>query len=86
MAEWVATPEKVFTRWCVVERHDGRTVRVVADNLTPEEAALIANAGAVRDALEEMLNAALEERLPSDEVRRRAMDVFLASQGVRGAA
>lgn len=36
----------------------------------------------LRNSLEEMLNAALEEELPSDEVRQRAMRVFLKAKGL----
>ena len=45
-------------------------------------ARLIAQAPALRDSLEEMLNAALEMEPPSEEVRTRAMQVFLASKGL----
>ncbi len=85
MAErsWIATPEQVFTRWCVVERVEGRTVRVVADDLSEEEARRIAASSAMQSSLHELLNPALEEELPSEEARQRAMQSYLASKGYR---
>ena len=49
---------------------------------TEANAYLIAHAPALRDSLEEMLNAALEMEPPSEEVRTRAMQVFLAAKGL----
>lgn len=86
MANWVAVPERIFSKWCVVDRREGRTVRVIADDLSREEAHRIASLPALEESFEELLNAALEETLPAEEVRQRAIRVFLGSRGFAGAA
>ena len=63
---------------------EGHIVASIGDNFPDAEGnrRLIAQAPALRDSLEEMLNAAHEMELPSEEVRTRAMQVFLAAKGV----
>lgn len=86
MADWLAVPERTFTKWAVVQRQGERTTRVIADDLTREEAHLIANSREVLACLEALLNIVLEGEEPSDLQRAWAMRVFLASQGIAGAA
>lgn len=73
--------------WCVIERtrresHPARTLRMVADGLTEDEAHLIAGAHALRESLEELLNPVLEGDLPPSGAMRRGMRAFLTSQGL----
>lgn len=90
MAEWIAIPERTFTKWAVVQRQRSeageRTTRVIADDLTREEAHLIASSREVLGCLEKLLNIVLEGEQPSDEQRRWALRVFLTSQGLVSAA
>lgn len=77
MTTWNARPEGALNRWCVVEGE-----RVIAFDLSEEEARRIAASPRTEAALEELLNAYLEdERVPGDACRR-AIDALLASKGV----
>ncbi len=63
---------------------EGYIVASIGDSFPNAEGnrRLIAQAPALRDSLEELLNAALQEEPVRDDVRMRAMQVFLAAKGL----
>lgn len=84
LGQYITSEPRLSAKNIIARAEVGDVAMADHEDVARANARLIASAPDLQAALKEMLNATLEERLPTLEVRQRAWRVFLASKGIHG--